>query len=310
MKTIKKLALILLIVMLALSVAGAVFAEGSSDNTAEPSPETTEAAATEPAATEEAKPDPTYRIYDANGKTVTDMSAMSCLGGSMNLYIKHAYTVVLGYADGTKLQETEDELILDFETDNSDVTRDHNTITLPASDKPYKVTVKVAYPKAKEGSVDLPLSVKRFNVSLPDIVVAFIAGYVLVNVFTGKGALFTDEFIKEEKKTQFKRLMRILACVTGVMFLLAAVLSICFSYLDWVKIARYVLFGLGLAALIAMIVINSLFTDKEKKQKAQATSLTGGPSSSAAAFEFDDNEPTVDEVLAEIEKKKTENNGN
>ena len=305
MKTLKKLALFLLIAMLAISVCGAVFAEGSADASEAP----TEAAATDAAATEapaETKPDATYRIYDENGKTVTDMSAMSCLGGSMNLYIKHAYKVVIGYADGTKMKETEDELILDFETDNPGVTRDHNTINLPASDTPYKVTVKVAYPKAKEGSVDLPLTVKRFNVSLPDIVVAFIAVYVLINVFTGKGALFSDEFIKDEKKDQFKKLVRLLACVTGVMFLAAAVLSICFSYLDWVKIVRYVLFGLGLASLIAMMIINSVFTDKEKKQKAQATSLTGGPSSSAAAFEFDENEPTVDEVLAEIEKQKNE----
>ncbi|MBQ1893242.1 MAG: hypothetical protein II155_03970, partial [Clostridia bacterium] len=70
--------------------------------------------------------------------------------------------------------------------------------------------------------------------------------------------------------------------------------------------ARYVLFGIGLAALIAAMILNTVFTDKEKKQKAQATALTGGNTSSAAAFEFDENEPTVDEVLAEIEKKKNE----
>ena len=312
MKNLRKLALLLIAAVLVFSVCGAVFAEESADATPDPN-DTTTVGATEPAATEaaaETKPDPTYKVYDENGKEVMDMSGLGCLGGSVNLYIKHGYKVVIGYVDGSKMKETEDELIADVQTDNSAVTRDHNTVVFPASDTPYKVTITVVYPKAEKGTVDLTLSVKRFNLSLPDIIVAFVAVYVLINAITGKGALFTDEFIKDDKKELFKKIMRILACVTGVMFLTAAVLSICFSYLGWVKVLRYVLFGVGLASLITIMIVNARFTDKEKRQKAQQTSLTGGPTSSAAAFEFDENEPTVDEVLAEIERKKNENSEN
>lgn len=314
MKNLRKLALLLIAAVLALSVCGAVFAEESAEATPDPNDTTTiGAAATEPAATEaaaETKPDPTYKVYDENGKEVVDMSGLGCLGGTVNLYIKHAYKVVIGYVDGSSLKETEDELIADVQSDNPDVTRDHNTVSFPASDTPYKVTITVVYPKADNGTVDLPLSVKRFNFSLPDIIVAFVAVYVLINAITGRGALFTDEFIKDDKKELFKKIMRILACVTGVMFLTAAVLSVCFSYLGWVKVLRYVLFGIGLASLITIMIVNARFTDKEKRQKAQQTSLTGGPTSSAAAFEFDGSEPTVDEVLAEIEKNKNENGEN
>lgn len=311
MKTLKKIALFLLIAMLALSVCGAVFAEGSagaSEEPAETAAETaTEAASSEePAATEAVKHTLTLRTYDENGKEVRDMSGMSCLSAMPNLYIKHAYKVVFGYSEGSSMEETDDEIILDVVSENEGVTREHNTVFFPASDKPYKATIKIADPAQPENKIEVPVSVKRFNLGLTDIIVAFIAVYVLINVFSGKGALFNDEFIKEDKKPLFKKLTRILACVTGVMFLLAAVLAICFSYLDWVRIARYVLFGIGLAALIAAMILNTVFTDKEKKQKAQATALTGGNTSSAAAFEFDENEPTVDEVLAEIEKKKNE----
>ena len=40
---------------------------------------------------------------------------------------------------------------------------------------------------------------------------------------------------------------------------------------------------------------------KEKKAKAYANGRTSGSTSSAAAFEFDDDEPTLDDVLAKIE---------
>ncbi|MBQ1817729.1 MAG: hypothetical protein II124_03760, partial [Clostridia bacterium] len=55
-----------------------------------------------------------------------------------------------------------------------------------------------------------------------------------------------------------------------------------------------------------MAVINSLMTDKNKRDKAQQTARTGGPTNSAAAFEFDGSEPTLDEVLADMEKGKSE----
>ena len=161
----------------------------------------------------------------------------------------------------------------------------------------------VEMPDGAEASGDF--SVSRFNFSILELVIAFLGGYVIISALRGTGSLFTDEFIKEEKKASFKRIMRIMAIVCGLVLIASAVATVCFSYIDGINIVRYVCLGLAFVLLIGMAVINSLMTDKNKRDKAQQTARTGGPTNSSAAFEFDGSEPTLDEVLADIEKDKS-----
>lgn len=248
-------------------------------------------------------------VLDGEGNPVQTSSGLaSCLGGgSATLYIKHDYKIVAKYYNSKGEQlDAEKELILGFEDESGNVSLEHNCLNIKASDETYSFTFSV-FDKSKDGkTASYPVKIERFNFSVTDLLLAALAVYLIVTVFRGSGSMFSDEFIKEDKKEQFKKLTRLLAIVTAVALIASGVLGICFAYLDWVRIAKYVLFGIAAVCLIGMFVLSNVFTDKEKRDKAQQTARTGGGNASKAAFEFDGTEPTIDDVLADIEKQKSE----
>jgi hypothetical protein len=247
-------------------------------------------------------------VTDGEGNRINDYGAMSCVGGNVNLYIKNEYLLNAKYYYGNEIIDTEDQLILGVEGGEEYVTLEGNTIRLAPAPEPYTFKVKIVDKTKESGESDFSIGIRRFKVDLPDLLVGFIGIYVLVNAIRGKGSLFSDEFILEDKKAKFKTIMRILSAVTAAAFIAAAVIGICYSYTPWSTLVRYICFGVGVAALIAMIVVNAKLTDKEKRHKARQTALSGGPSNSAAAFEFDEDEPTIDDVLAEREREENAEN--
>ncbi len=309
MKNMRKILVVLLAVLVALTIAAAVYAEGGADTTgagtSDPAPTSAPTAA--PASDKSVN---YFSVTDENGNDMLKSSGLGCLGGGPMFYIKHEYTIVLGYYENGKTTETDDQLILGISGGEGKVTYEHNTIKLAASDKPYKFDLEYVRTDGVEGKAVQTFSVSRFKFDIADMVVGAIGIYVIVCVFRGGGALFDYAFIKEDKLALFKKLVLTLSVAAGLVFIASAVLAICFSYLSWVKVTRYVLFGVGAACLIALTVLNTVFTDKEKRDKAQQTQRTGGGSPSKAAFEFDGSEPTLDEVLAEREKdEKKEKDG-
>ncbi|MBQ4341349.1 MAG: hypothetical protein II756_02450 [Clostridia bacterium] len=326
MKTLKKLILAVTVLALMLALCTAVFASegdttttgesaaagdtattGESATTGETDGASAEATAA-PAATDPASAvadQVTYETVDGNGNPVRISGLAACSGGSAPLYIGHEYTINFKYYS-TSRRETVDPgkvIIKSVESESDKVSFDGNTVHIAASDTPLTFKVTVEMPDGAEASGDF--SVSRFNFSILELVIAFLGGYVIISALRGTGSLFTDEFIKEEKKASFKRIMRIMAIVCGLVLIASAVATVCFSYIDGINIVRYVCLGLAFVLLIGMAVINSLMTDKDKRDKAQQTARTGGPTNSSAAFEFDGSEPTLDEVLADIEKDKS-----
>ena len=244
-------------------------------------------------------------VTDLEGNPVQSGGFLSCLSAGASFYINHGYILKAMYYDSNnKSYETSDQLILGVITDSEYVHVDGNTVTLDPAPEPYVFTLRVADSSANSGEVDYPLDVKKIKIEFADILLLAVAAYVLVEAIRGKGSLFKDEFIKEDKHEQFKKLMRLVCFVVAAVLIAAAVLSIFFSYIDGMEIVRYVLFGIGLAGLVSMIVINNVFTDKEKRAKAYQGGGSGTPVNSSAAFEFDDDEPTLDDVLADLEKEK------
>lgn len=318
MKTLRRITLILLAALLTLALSSAVFAEdgasdegsgdtvttGAGDTVTTGSDDTTTTGET----TGETATENPYQIglfvTDGEGNRIQDSGAMSCIGGAVNLFIENEYLLTAKYYKGNEIMDwTDDQLVLGVEGGEKYVTVEGNVIRLAAAPEPYTFTIRIVDNNAGSGELKYGVSVKRYKVDLPDLLVGFIGIYVIVNAIRGKGSLFTDRFIKDEKKKSFKSVMRVLSAIAGVAFITACVIGVCFSYKPWATLVRYICFGAGVAALIAMIVINNVMTDKEKKRKEQATALTGGHGSSAAAFEFDEDEPTIDDVLADLSEK-------
>ena len=305
MKTTKKLLLVVLAMLLALTLCGAVFAESgekTGDDAADAGDTTTTGAVT--TGTESPK-QVVLIALDGNGDPVKSSTGSSCMGGT-TLFIKHDYIIEAKYYDSTtrELIETDDQLVLGVDSDTDYITVEGNRIKLAAAPEPYNFTIRVADPTAANGEASYPAAVNRFNVSLLELLIGFAGIYVIVSALRGTSNLFNDEFIKDEKKPVFRRVIRIMAIITGLALIAAAVLAIFFSYIDSVRIIRYVLLGLAFLLLIGMAIVNSVMIDREKRDKAQAGH--SGPVNSSAAFEFDGSEPTIDEVLADLEKEKTE----
>lgn len=310
MKTLKKILLVMLVLALGAVCCFAVFAEG--DTAAQPdkadSASDTDSGevltvGAEPAATENPLSVGLY-LVDDEGNLVSG-SGMSCTGTGTKLYIKHDYNIVAKYYNAKgETFDTEDELILGVDTDSPCVTLEHNKVKLAASDKPYELTIRVVSRTAESGEVSQPLSVTNLNFSMLEVLIAAVGVYIIVNALRGKGALFSNDFIKEDKKLLFKRLTIILALLAGVALIASGVLTVFLSYLDWMRIVKIVLLGVAIAALLGMSIAGTILTDKDKRMRAQETARTGGPTSSAAAFEFDEDEPTLDEVLEKINSEK------
>ncbi|MCR5610370.1 MAG: hypothetical protein K6F68_00850 [Clostridiales bacterium] len=317
MKKLRKLSALLIAVMLVFAFAAIANAQGEAPKETEIPVEPAEVPTTgaEPDATENPIPEG-YQIglfvLDGEGKTVpASAGLLSCMtGGSVDLFIKHDYQIVAKlYNSKNEYLEPDTELILGVDDLSGHTTLEHNRVILHASDTPYTFSLRILSTTAENGETSYPISVKRFKIEATDLLIAALAIYLVVSVFRKNSSLFSNEFIKEEKKPLYNKLITALGVAAGIVLIAGAVIGICFSYLDWAKIVRYVLMGLGAVLIIGMFVVNNVMTDKEKRDKAAQTARTGGGNASKAAFEFDGTEPTLDEVLENMknEQKNGEN---
>lgn len=310
--TIKRTLLFALAALLVLCFAGAALAQ-SDDATPEPAGQATAApqdegdadkakdgeaaSATEDGQTSTESPAPTestgdFAMYvvDENGKRVTVV------------YIDHYYEVYIGHSDGTYAQAGNVTLSITSEIpqeyQNVIYLKD-NRVIVDHCDKAMSIIISLDVAGAEE-TQEGTISIVKYTFEFLDLILGGIGLYVLISAILGKGALFKNEFLKEGTEEDFKKWVRICSITSGVALIGYTVLAVCFGYLDWTSICGYVLFGIGIIALVAILVISSRFTDKEKKNKAKAAAAQGGSGgNSSAAFEFDGTEPTIDEIIAQ-----------
>lgn len=138
------------------------------------------------------------------------------------------------------------------------------------------------------------LSVNRQSVSLFDIVMFVIGLYLLYSAVSGRGRIFDAEFVKEGMETKHKKAMRISCLAASIIMIAAGVVSALDGY-GKLQTVSMILFGLLCAVFIAAIVWTGKYINKDAKREAQQS---GGSTQRApkAAFEFDDDEPTIDDI--------------
>lgn len=132
---------------------------------------------------------------------------------------------------------------------------------------------------------------------------AFIAVYLIVGAIRGKGRLIDNEYPKCKPET-YRLVMRILCAVTGIIILINSGVEFLansaygarlpLTVEEYAKLGT-VLWAVGLAALLALVVANILLTDRKaaeaarKKQELERTHATPGDPL-RAAFVFDEEE--------------------
>ena len=135
------------------------------------------------------------------------------------------------------------------------------------------------------------------TLSLWDFAIAAMAVYLLVAAVRGKGGLFDDQFVKEGMEQKYKVTVRITSLLVALL-MIATVLISAFDHYDKLRIVKIVLFGLMLAVFIVCMILLRRCIDQEKKREAQDARYGGGSVSHSheAAFVFDEDEPTVDDI--------------
>lgn len=152
--------------------------------------------------------------------------------------------------------------------------------------------------KGANGNIISPVKIAIVGKSITfwDIIILGIGVYLIFAAIIGKGRLYENDFVREGMEAKHKKIIRITALVVGLMMVASVVLSA----LDKYDQLRYVKLGLFGAMLIAFIICMLLLrgcVDQEKKKEAMQQGYAGGKPSTSAAFEFDENEPTVDDIM-------------
>ena len=146
---------------------------------------------------------------------------------------------------------------------------------------------------SKAEAVTVPIQGK--GLTLWDIVIGLIGLYLLASAVIGKGRLFDSAFVREGMEKKYKTIVRITALIVGLLMLASVALALLDPY-DKLRVVKIVLFGVMLVVFIACMLLLRKCTDAEKRREAQDERYTGKKRSPEAAFVFDEDEPTVDDI--------------
>lgn len=141
------------------------------------------------------------------------------------------------------------------------------------------------------------------NLAYPDMNVLFkavVAAYLLYVSVLGKGKLLDNKFLKLPKE-KFRLYMRLTAGA-GALFVLGTAAIEFLGAEGSLKTVATVLWVLGLIALVGMLVLNIVCTDRKAQLEAQrladAEMVAKQRNKMRAAFEFDDEDSSSDENAA------------
>lgn len=144
-------------------------------------------------------------------------------------------------------------------------------------------------------SAEVTLKVSRKS-SFFDIIIIGFGLYIFVIGVIGKGKLYKAEYLKEGKEKAYKLVTRICCLVVGLLMIGSGVVGICDAN-NSLGTIKNIVFVAAIVAFIAGIAITNGMIDKKAMKEATEKRNSGRDLKAPnAAFEFDDDEPTVDDV--------------
>lgn len=158
-----------------------------------------------------------------------------------------------------------------------------------------EIRINASCANGSELKENVKLNVNRQSVSLFDIVMFVIGLYLLYSAISGRGRIFDAEFVKEGMEAKHKKAMRI-SCLAAAVIMIAAGVVSALDGFGKLQTVSMILFGLLCAVFVAAIIWTGKYVDKNAKREAQQQPGGGVPRAPKAAFEFDDDEPTIDDV--------------
>lgn len=145
------------------------------------------------------------------------------------------------------------------------------------------------------------IPIARKPISLIDVVILGIGVYLLFSAIIGKGSLFKNEFVVEGMEKRHKTIVRVTALVIALLMIATFVITL-LDKTDHLRILRVIFFGLMLVIFVTAMLLLRPCTDQEAKRKAREQGSAAPVASPKDAFEFDEDEPTVDEINNDTNK--------
>ncbi len=134
------------------------------------------------------------------------------------------------------------------------------------------------------------------TVKLFDVLIGAMGLYLIFSAIVGKGKLFQNDFIKEGMEKKHHTIVRVTSLIIGLLMLASVAIAIFDKYGKY-RTVILIIFGVVIAAFIVSTILLRRCTDNEAKRKAQNDRYAGAPlKNPSAAFVFDENEPTVDDL--------------
>ena len=158
-----------------------------------------------------------------------------------------------------------------------------------------EIRINASCANGSELKETVKLNVNRQSVSLFDIVMFVIGLYLLYSAISGRGRIFDAEFVKEGMEAKHKKAMRI-SCLAAAVIMIAAGVVSALDGFGKLQTVSMILFGLLCAVFVTAIIWTGKYVDKNAKREAQQQPGGGTLRAPKAAFEFDDDEPTIDDV--------------
>ena len=144
-------------------------------------------------------------------------------------------------------------------------------------------------------SAEVTVKVSRKSFFFDILIIGF-GLYIFITGVSGKGKLYKAEFLKEGKEKPYRLVTKICCIVVGLLMIGSGVIGICDAK-NSLGTIKNIVFIAAIAAFIAGIAVTNGMIDKKAMQEATEKRNSGRDLKAPnAAFEFDDDEPTVDDV--------------
>lgn len=150
--------------------------------------------------------------------------------------------------------------------------------------------------KVSGKTAEATIPVVRRSLTVWDIIMLGIGLYAFGMGITGKGRIYEEQFIKEGMEANYRMIVRI-ACIVIALLLIGSGIVAAVDTYGHYALVKNIIFGVAIVIIVAAMIATGRMVDKGSKKEAQEKAMAGrdlkAPSS---AFDFDDDEPTIDEI--------------
>lgn len=207
----------------------------------------------------------------------------------------------VGYADSaTEFIEDIEYSVSAFDADGNELSADmyehriENGIIIIKAKEIGSIVINAVSKYDKTAEVTIPVT--RQSLTPWDIIILGIGIYALGAGILGKGKVYAADFVKEGMENKHRKTVRITCITVSICMIASSIIAAIDSYGEYDIIVN-ILFCVGAAIFIASYFFTNSMIDKSAKKEAEEKRMQGrdlkAPSS---AFEFDEDEPTVDNL--------------